>query len=291
MMSDMRLCDSDFKTVKITPNSGALGAWVESVDVSNPLSPEILEELRSAFIRYKVLFFPHQNVSSQAFLEFARQWGTVLQNPYFQPLEGLSSEITEIIKRPEDSRNIGRSWHMDFAFDAEPTNINLLMAQKLPSCGGDTLFCDLCKAYKALSPGLQQTLKRLKVVNSNRDIVHAARYEKEFKGRLPQNNAEVRHTHPVVIHNPDNGEDSLFISATATERFDQWTEEESKPLLSYLFAHVGRPDFCSRFSWEEGMIALWSNLYTLHYAVNDYPGEERIMHRIALAGKPIVSAT
>ncbi|KEI70583.1 hypothetical protein GV64_07375 [Endozoicomonas elysicola] len=275
--------------MRVTPNSGALGAWVEGIDANRPLLSETFRELQSAFIRYKVLFFPNQNLATEAFLEFSSQWGKVLQNPYFEPL-GNSSEITEIIKRPDDSRNIGRSWHMDFAFDSEPTNVNLLMAKKLPRQGGDTLFCDLNKAFKALSPGLQQTLKSLKVVNSNRNILHAAQHEEEFKGRLPKNNTEVINIHPAVIHNPDNGEDSLFISATATECFNQWSVEESKLLLDYLFAHVGRPDFCCRFSWEEGMVALWNNLYTLHYAVNDYPGEERIMHRIALAGKPLIAA-
>ena len=281
--------DINFKTIRVTPNSGALGAWVEGIDGKRAFPPDTFRELQRAFIRYKVLFFPDQHLSSQEFLVFARQWGSVQQNPYFQPL-GSSSEITEIIKRPEDSRNIGRSWHMDFGFDEKPTNINLLMPGKLPRRGGDTLFCDLSKAFKALSPGLQQTLKALKVVNSNRDIVHAARYEKEFNGRLPQNNAEVRNIHPAVIHNPDNGEDSLFISATATERFDQWTAEESKPLLGYLYAHVARPDFCCRFSWQEGMVGVWSNLYTLHYAVNDYPDEERVMQRIALTGERLIAA-
>jgi taurine dioxygenase len=63
-----------------------------------------------------------------------------------------------------------------------------------------------------------------------------------------------------------------------------WTEEESEPLLKYLFAHQVRPEFTCRFAWQVGSIALWDNRCVLHNPINDYHGHKRLLHRITLKG-------
>jgi alpha-ketoglutarate-dependent taurine dioxygenase len=74
-------------------------------------------------------------------------------------------------------------------------------------------------------------------------------------------------------------------------RFEGWTRGESLPLLSYLFAVGTRPEFTTRFRWAPGSIAMWDNRQTWHFAVNDYQGQRRVMHRILLAGpKPTPAA-
>jgi taurine dioxygenase len=62
------------------------------------------------------------------------------------------------------------------------------------------------------------------------------------------------------------------------------TEEESRPLLEYLFAHAVRPEFTCRFRWEPGSLAMWDNRCAMHNPVNDYHGFTRRMLRITLAG-------
>jgi taurine dioxygenase len=59
-------------------------------------------------------------------------------------------------------------------------------------------------------------------------------------------------------------------------------------LLAFLLEHVQRPDFQVRFTWSPNAVVLWDNRCTQHYAVPDYTGYRRIMHRVTLEGdRPI----
>ncbi len=62
------------------------------------------------------------------------------------------------------------------------------------------------------------------------------------------------------------------------------TREESKPILEFLYAHATRPEFTCRFRWQKGALAVWDNRCAMHYAINDYDGQRRLMHRTTIAG-------
>ena len=47
---------------------------------------------------------------------------------------------------------------------------------------------------------------------------------------------------------------------------------------------AAKPEFGCRFAWRNGSIAFWDNRATWHYALNDYQGERRLMHRITIEG-------
>ena len=96
--------------------------------------------------------------------------------------------------------------------------------------------------------------------------------------------------HPVVIKHPASGRPCLYVNRGFTTNFVGWTEEESAPLLEFLYEHTAQPEFTYRFSWEEGSIAMWDNRSTWHFAVNDYHGHRRLMHRITVAGEALASA-
>ena len=56
------------------------------------------------------------------------------------------------------------------------------------------------------------------------------------------------------------------------------------PLLAFLKTHAVRPEFPCRFTWAEGSLAFWDNRCTQHFAIGDYDGHRREMHRITIAG-------
>ena len=93
--------------------------------------------------------------------------------------------------------------------------------------------------------------------------------------------------HPVIITHPESGKKALYVNPGFTLHFEGWTAAESKPLLAYLYQHATLMEHTTRFKWAEGSIAIWDNRCTWHYALNDYHGERREMHRITIEGSPL----
>jgi taurine dioxygenase len=87
-----------------------------------------------------------------------------------------------------------------------------------------------------------------------------------------------------VRTHPETGRKSLYVNLAHTLRFADMTEEESAPLLGYLFAQQIKPEFTCRFRWRPGSLAFWDNRASLHYPLNDYHGHRRVMHRVTLLG-------
>jgi taurine dioxygenase len=139
-------------------------------------------------------------------------------------------------------------------------------------------------AFESLSPGLQELLGRLQAVNSSAkaDVSKTREDRIRSDGRAERHDYEA--VHPVVRTHPDTGRRSLYVNVAHTTRFVGMTEDESAPLLDYLFRHQERPEFTCRFHWEVGSLALWDNRCALHNPVNDYHGFRRRMHRVTLAG-------
>ena len=52
---------------------------------------------------------------------------------------------------------------------------------------------------------------------------------------------------------------------------------------------MSKPEFGYQFRWEPGSIAMWDNRATWHWALNDYDGHRRHMHRITIAGEPLAA--
>lgn len=280
-------------TLKIIPYASALGAVISGVDLSQPLSDAEFGTIRQAFHDHGVIFFRDQQITPEQHLAFARRWAPIDINRFFKPVDGYP-EIAEVRKEPGQITNIGGDWHTDHSYDKVPAMGSLLLAREVPPRGGDTLFANMALAYEALSPGLRQTLDGLQAVHSTAHVFGAeGGYAKaaDLGGRIGNTAAVTQDVvHPVVIRHPDTGRRTLYVNAAFTTRFDGWTAAESAPLLQWLYQHASKPEFSCRFTWQAGSLAFWDNRATWHYALNDYHGHRRVMHRITVQGKPIPAA-
>ena len=68
---------------------------------------------------------------------------------------------------------------------------------------------------------------------------------------------------------------------------DGMDNEAGKALLQTLFAHAMKAEHTYRFKWEPGSVAFWDNRSTWHWALNDYQGQRRVMHRITIEGQAL----
>lgn len=285
-----------FECIHVQRVSGALGAEITGVDVSAPMSPAVLAEVRAALERFVVIFFRSQALSLEQLKSFSRYFGELTRVPYVGALE-KHPEIIAVLKEA-DERNIstfGGTWHTDFSFLEQPPVASILYAEEVPDVGGDTLWANMYLAHDALSEGMQRTLAGLNAMHSGH-VYGAARPPRDIATStsiaISRNNpdADVERAHPVVRVNARTGRRALYVNPVYTTRFENMTEDESRGLLEYLYAHCTRPEFTCRFRWTPGSIAVWDNRYSLHLAVNDYDGHRRSMFRTSTEGETPLGA-
>jgi taurine dioxygenase len=271
--------------MEIKPLAGALGAEVFDVDLSRTLSAQSQTDLRRAFLEHLVLVFRGQQLDSEQFLSFARLMGEPIEYPFVKGLAECPL-IIQVMKLEHERTNFGGIWHSDTAYLEEPPMGSMLLARELPPKGGDTLFANQYLAYESLSPGMRRMLDGLAAVNSSaRADVSRTREDRMRSDAREDARKEYVAEHPVVRTHPDTGRKALYVNVAHTARFKDMTEEESAPLLQYLFAHQVRPEFTCRVRWEAGSLAFWDNRCTQHNPINDYHGYRRVMHRITLRGE------
>ena len=274
--------------IEVVPVSGGVGVEVHNVDIKSGIDAGTFDELRAAFVEHGLIFLRDQDITPDEHIAFAERWGEININRFFPRLDGYD-QIATVTKEPDQTTNIGGGWHTDHSYDHVPAMGSILIARETPPVGGDTLFACMYTAYDTLSDGLKQTLEDMKAVHSSRHIFgEQSSYRDTMKDRFSNPEGATQDAvHPVVITHPESGRKTLYVNPGFTLHFDGWTAAESKPLLDYLYAHAVQLEHTTRFQWAPGSIAFWDNRCTWHYALNDYHGTRREMHRITIEGSPI----
>src|SRR5215472_15857769 len=267
---------------------GALGAEISGHGPLASLDDGGIAAIRALWLEHQVVFFRDAVLSPGELLAFAGRFGEPMEYPFLKGLDGFPL-VTEVRKRANETINFGGIWHSDTSYLPEPPMATMLIARIVPLYGGDTLFANCCLAYETLSPGLKRMLACLVGVNTSAHADTTRTREDRMRESAKADVAkDYLAEHPVVRTHPETGRKSLYVSPAHTVRFREMTEEESAPLLGYLFQHMTRPEFTCRFAWNEDALALWDNRSTLHNPVNDYHGHERVMNRLTLKGdKPV----
>jgi taurine dioxygenase len=260
----------------------ALGAEIAGVDMGQDLDDATTAEIRRALLQYGVIFFRDQDITPDQHLAFAKRFGDLVDYPMVDGLDGFPG-IVPVIKLEGETHNFGGIWHSDTTYLAEPPMGAILVARDLPPVGGDTLFANMAMAFDALSGAMKEMLGGLIAVNSSAKGAVAKSREDRQKDmdNVPE---PLVAEHPVVRCHPETGEKVLYVNIGHTIAIRGMADEESGPLLDFLFRHQRAEEFTCRFQWRPGSVAFWDNRSTQHYPLNDYHGHKRLMHRITLAG-------
>ena len=271
----------------IRPTAGHIGAEIDGVDLSSPLSKEQVTQIRTALLRWKVIFFRNQNLSQAQHIAFGRYFGEV--TPAHPTLPAAFPDYPEILLLDSKQSNamggteIESRWHTDVTFVPNPPMGSILHGVVIPPYGGDTQWVNLAVAYERLSEPLRKLLDGLHAVHHN--TINIARgeisseYQQNFQSRV------LRAVHPVVRVHPETGEKILFVNPNFTSHIVELSRQEGRHLLAMLYEHMTYHEFTTRSHWEPGSIAFWDNRSTAHVVPTDVPaGEHRSVQRITLAG-------
>lgn len=279
--------------LKTIPYASALGATIQGVDLSKPLSEADFDYVHQALMRFGVLLFEDQMLTPHQQVRFARRFGDIQMHPH---LAGLPEqpEIMELLKEPKDTMNFGEGWHSDQMYLERPSMGTCLYAKELPPVGGDTLFACMRSAFDALSPGMQRFARSISGIQQSmaaqaRD--HGQQATQHYASmRIREASEDERPvSHPLARVHPVTREEVLYMGIHTVGLLD-FAPDESKSILDFLFEHLTQDRFCCRLRWRPGMVALWDNRRVLHNAMNDYHGHRRLMHRVSIAGDAPVSS-
>ncbi len=269
--------------MQVIPQSSSIGAEVRGLDLAAGLSDAQFEQVNQAFLDYQIIFFRGQKLSAQQYYDFAQRCGRLKDYMFADGIDGFPF-ITEIVKTETERESFGSFWHSDSAYTELPPKITMLYARQIPPRGGDTLFADMYAAYDDLSPGLKNTLESLRAINSASVVPRDEYIYQEVKSKNSAQSDQFA-IHPVIRRHDETGKKALYVNGIHTLNFEGMTRAESLPLLAYLYQRVTRPEYSFRLRWQQDTLAMWDNRCTQHYALNDYHGYRRVMHRIIVEGE------
>lgn len=265
------------------PYTGALGATISGLDLSQPLDDAELLELRQALLEYEVLFFRDQALTPEAHARLADYFGPPQRHEAYDHVEGFP-QIT-ILENDAARPSKIEMWHTDMTFRKQPPLGSILHGVIIPERGGDTMFASMSAAFDGLSSQMQSLLSGLTAVHDFSYGFKESLAEPGGRERLAdmvRDNPPVEH--PVVRVHPESGKCSLYVNSLFTVAIKGMKEKESQALLEFLFDHMVTPEFTCRFQWQQNSVAFWDNRITQHKPVNDYFPQHRKMQRITIDG-------
>jgi taurine dioxygenase len=274
----------DSRELEISQLTPHIGAEIGGIDLGWDLSNETIGKIREALLKYKVIFFRDQDITTEQHIAFGRRFGELEVHPA-TPDDQEHPEIFHLRTRdqilPEiEGRRIGANvWHSDVTWRAEPSLGSILMGRTIPQVGGDTMWADMAAAYEGLSPAMKEWVCSLTAVHDGSIFaVLAGKSRESFWEKFPPQE------HPVVRTHPETGARTLYVNAAFTTHIKGLSKQESDWLLDHLFAQAAIPEYQVRFRWEPNSVAFWDNRACQHYAIGDYAPAARNMERVTVVG-------
>ena len=265
--------------ITICPVTPTFAAEIGDVDLSKPLDPSEISEVKDAFSKYAVLIFPDQHLSQDQHLDFAK---------YFGPLETtialfrkdaklrVRKEFADVSNLDPENQVWGkdlrqrmfqlgnRLWHTDSSFKRLPARASLLYARLIPPIGGHTEFADERAAYDALPEATKSRIDSLvaehSIFNSRARLGFSNFSDEERQGLPPVPQVLVRTI-------PESGRKSLYLASHAGRIFGM-PEPEGRALIEELVAHATQRQFVYTHRWRVHDLVIWDNRCTMHRGTN-----------------------
>ena len=152
------------KSVSITPGKNNVGAYINDVNL-NKLNNDLTGQIKDILNNYGVIFIKKQNLDPNAYQNFAKSIGQLVEYPRLKGLENFPY-INVLERKPSDkSLAFGGSWlHQDTSYlEKDRPRYTMLMGIEIPVGQGNTIFPLVLMRIKIFQMKLNKKLKMLKV--------------------------------------------------------------------------------------------------------------------------------
>jgi taurine dioxygenase len=275
-------------SLTITPLQPTIGAEISGIDLRTPLSDDGRDAIKTALLKYKVIFFRDQHIDRRQHLAFAKRFGSIYTPPYpanrLIDVDGESGlhliaadkeerKFYESLKRPGEIRD---GYHTDTNWRVVPSWGAVLRAVDLPPVGGDTIWVDAGRAYRDLPDDVKTRLEGLRSI-----VDFSAALERTGHGDYPLV------AHPIVRTHRETGEKILWVDFGKHPQIIGVSDDENRELLNLILNQYKKPQYQVRFAWRPGSIAFWDNRAVVHTAVHDYGDYPRTLERVLIDDEPL----
>jgi len=282
--------------ISLKPLTQFVGAEVSGIDLSAPLTQDVVEFLNTAFNNHVALVFRGQDLTEAHQLAFAENFGPLgLRRRAPKQIKGgmaataastmLVTNIPEEAGKDAGSYGDGEMWfHGDSCYYEVPNRATFLYSVELPSTGGNTKVNSMYAAYDNLPAKLKEKLEGRRVLQ-----VH----DHKRRERLNLDTIdldELRHFwQPIFVTHPKTGRRSLYVNRLMSAAIEGLERAESDDILDRLFEIVEDPAIVYEHVWQPGDLLMWDNICSVH-ARTDFPREERrLLRRCTVGGEgPLV---
>jgi taurine dioxygenase len=218
-------------------------------DFRTPLSPDAAAQLRALLYEKRLLVAHDQDLSLEQQQDLMANIGPVLRGARgmaeVSPKDGILNELP-------------LAYHSDLAFAPEPFTAISLHAVDVEEDRTSTLFADSGLAAHTLPQAL-----RARTENREALIVQPAGPDTR-QIDVGGETSGARRVWPILIKHPATGEDLLWVNENQTDHVLGLDAEESRALLTELFAHLYSPAHVVQHHWRNGDLVIWDNYALQH---------------------------
>ena len=276
--------------IKIKKLHKKFGAEILNYKLSKDLNYKSFKEILKTFNEYGILLFRNQNLSIKNQVIFGRKFGKVLihavnQNhakghPEIYVLSNLDNNGQPSGKHPDQG---SLYWHTDGSWRKNTGQATIMVADIIPSKGGETHFCCMENAYDFLDDSNKQKIINLFAYH-NLDFSRNRRHGHDPLSKKQKNNAPPV-IHPVVRTHPSTKRKSLFLGDHA-EYIEGMDYSKGRNFIEQLNKLAIKTQFIYKHKYKEGDVLVWDNRRLLHKGTKyDTTKEKRVMRRTTIIGE------
>ena len=276
--------------IKIKKLHKKFGAEILNYKLSKDLNHKSFKEILKTFNEYGILLFRNQNLSIKNQVTFGRKFGKVLihavnQNhakghPEIYVLSNLNNNGQPSGKHPDQG---SLYWHTDGSWRKITGQATIMVADIIPSKGGETPFCCMENAYDSLSDNMKLQIDDLFAIH-NLDFSRNRRHGHDPLSKKQKNNAPPV-IHPVVRTHPNTSRKSLFLGDHA-EYIEDMDYSKGRNFIERLNKLATKTKFIYKHKYKEGDVLVWDNRRLLHKGTKyDTANVKRVMRRTTIIGE------